>query len=278
MSGMKPIPVPPKVRISAAIESRKKHPFYPTVKVCVYAHDLGVENGTIQGKKPLGWIIEAFATPETELVKYAKMIDAACRVFDGVVKAIEAETRAVDALSEIDAAMNFAVEILRWAQGGWEATLQSFTREMRGVNPKTLEVLGFTKTHVSLTELVVGKPQWGELSLLDIAHRAVEDESVLNNRAFRRAALSGFASFFRFAFGQTGSEDSELLDWSDEISALLYGADAKLAVRSTTTPKPPAQTKAAKKPASKVKAQQRGKAHADQKAKDPTRNRGYETS
>ena len=277
----KSIPVPPAQRLAAAVEARVKHPLYPEVVGAIEAQDLLILAGEITDRKPLGWVIEALNTPETELVQKSKMIDTACRVFDGVVKAIEAETRTAEAQPEIDAAMNFAVEILRWAQGGWEATLESFTREMRGVNPKTLEVLGFTDAQVNLMELVEGKPQWGELSLLDIAHRVVEDESVLNNRAFRRAALSGFASFFRFAFGQTGSEDQELLDWADEIAVLLYGADAKLAVRQggTTTPKQVAQTKTtAKKPASKVKAQQRGKAHAEQKAQDPTRKRGYESA
>ena len=228
----KSIPVPPQVRLAAAIESRKKHPLYPNVVEAIEAQDLLILAGEITDRKPLGWVIEALNTPETELVQKSKMIDTACRVFDGVVKAIEAETRTAEAQPEIDAAMNFAVEILRWAQGGWEATLESFTREMRGVNPKTLEVLGFTDAQVNLTELVEGKPQWGELSLLDIAHRVVEDESVLNNRAFRRAALSGFASFFRFAFGQTGSEDQELLDWADEIATTLYGDDAKLTDRT----------------------------------------------
>jgi hypothetical protein len=228
----KSIPVPPAQRLAAAVEARVKHPLYPAVVGAIEAQDLLILAGQIDDKKPLGWVIEAFATPETELAKHAKMIDTACRVFDGVVKAIEAETRTAEAQPEIDAAMNFAVEILRWAQGGWEATLESFTREMRGVNPKTLEVLGFTDAQVNLTELVEGKPQWGELSLLDIAHRVVEDESVLNNRAFRRAALSGFASFFRFAFGQTGSEDQELLDWADEIATTLYGDDAKLTDRT----------------------------------------------
>ena len=259
----KSIPVPPQVRLAAAIESRKKHPLYPAVVECIQAQDLLILAGEITDKKSLMWVVVALDTPETELTQNSKMIDTACKVFDGVVKAIEAETRTAEAQPEIDAAMNFAVEILRWAQGGWEATLESFTREMRGVNPKTLGVLGFTEAQVSLTELVEGKPQWGELSLLDIAHRVVEDESVLNNRAFRRAALSGFASFFRFAFGQTGSEDEELLDWADEIATTLYGDDAKLTDRSrrnstvpSGAPKPVSaevrQKKAARSAASKA--------------------------
>jgi hypothetical protein len=276
-STQKSIPVPPQVRLAAAIESRLKHPLYPAVCDCIEAQDLMILAEVITDRKPLGWVIEAFATPETEIAKHAKMIDTACRVFDGVVKAIEAETRTAEAQPEIDAAMNFAVEILRWAQGGWETTLQSFTREMRGVNPKTLEVLGFTEAQVTLTELVVGKPQWGELSLLDIAHRVVEDESVLNNRAFRRAALSGFASFFRFAYGQTGSEDTELLDWADEIATTLYGEDAKLTDRSRggNAPKPDPKSTAKKKPASKIKAQERGTEEYKSRMDHKDRNRGY---
>ena len=274
MSGMKPIPVPPQVRLVAAIESRRKHPLYPSVVECIEAQDLLILAEVITDKKTLSWIIEAFATPETELVKYAKMIDAATRVFDGVVKAIEAENRAMDALSEIETAKRFAVEALAWAEAGWQ-----FPREMRGINPATLiEHLGFDERLVTLS---YGVPQWGVISLYDVAYRVVSDETVLRNRAFRRAALSSFAYFFRDAFGQIDEKDKngDLLEWADEILTLLYGADANLAVRQgTTTPKKPAQTKAAKKPASKVKAQQRGKAHADQKAKDPTRNRGYETS
>jgi hypothetical protein len=269
--------VPPQQRLAAAIESRLKHPLYPAVCDCIEAQDLMILAEVITDRKPLGWVIEAFATPETEIAKHAKMIDTACRVFDGVVKAIEAETRTAEAQPEIDAAMNFAVEILRWAQGGWETTLQSFTREMRGVNPKTLEVLGFTEAQVTLTELVEGKPQWGELSLLDIAHRVVEDESVLNNRAFRRAALSGFASFFRFAYGQTGSEDQELLDWADEIATTLYGEDAKLTDRSRggNAPKPDPKSTAKKKPASKIKAQERGTEEYKSRMDHKDRNRGY---
>jgi hypothetical protein len=270
--------VPPEQRLAAAIEARVKHPLYPAVVEAIEAQDLLILAEFINDRKPLGWVIEAFATPETELVKHAKMIDTACRVFDGVVKAIEAETRTAEAQPEIDAAMNFAVEILRWAQGGWETTLQSFTRELRGVNPKTLtEHLGFTDQQVSLSEKVGDKPQWGVLSLYDVAYKVVSDEAVLQNRAFRRAALSGFASFFRFAFGQTGSEDQELLDWADEIATTLYGEDAKLTDRSRggNAPKPDPKSTAKKKPASKIKAQERGTEEYKSRMDHKDRNRGY---
>jgi len=275
MSGMKPIPVPPQKRLIAAIESRRKHPLYPSVVSSIEAQDLLILAEVITDRKSLNWIIEALNTPETEIVQKSKMIDTACKVFDGVVKAIEAENRAMDALSEIETAKRFAIEALAWAEAGWQ-----FPREMRGINPATLiEHLGFDERLVTLS---YGVPQWGVISLYDVAYRVVSDETVLRNRAFRRAALSSFAYFFRDAFGQIDEKDKngDLLEWADEILTLLYGADANLAVRqSTATPsKATAKTKAAKKPASKVKAQQRGKAHADQKAKDPTRKRGYETS
>jgi hypothetical protein len=257
----KAIPVPPAQRLAAAIEARVKHPLYQDVVEAIEAQDLLILAGQ-SDKKTLSWVIEAFATPETELAKHAKMIDTACRVFDGVVKAIEAETRTAEAQPEIDAAMNFAVEVLRWAEGGWKATLESFSREMRGINPTTLtDHLGFADQQVTLSDKVEGKPQWGELSLYDVAYRVMSDEAVLQNRAFRRAALSGFASFFRFAFGQTGSEDEELLDWADEIATTLYGDDAKLTDRSrpvsmpSGAPKPVSaevrQKKAARSAASK---------------------------
>lgn len=218
--------------LSKMVEERMEHPCFSGVVECVEAQDLLILAGEITDRKPLGWIIDALNTPETEMVQRANMIQNAARVFDGVVKSIESKKRVEAGLGEIDIAMKFAIEVLRWAEGGWEATLQSFTREMRGVNPKTIEVLGFTEAQVTLTELVEGKPQWSVLSLYDVAYRVTSDEAVLQNRAFRRAALSGFASFFRFAFGQTGSEDQELLDWADEIATTLYGDDAKLTDRS----------------------------------------------
>ncbi len=46
----------------------------------------------------------------------------------------------------------------------------------------------------------------------------------------------------------------------------------------SSEPAPTAKTPAKKKPESKVKAQQRGHAHAAQKAEDPTRKRGYESA
>ena len=228
----KAIPVPPQQRLAAAIEARVKHPLYPNVVEAIEAQDLLILAGQ-SDKKTLSWVIEAFATPEEELAKHAKMIDTACRVFDGVVKAIEAETRAAEAQPEIDAALFHAVEILEWAEAGWKGILEGFSREMRGINPVTLtDHLGFTAEQVTLSEKVDGKPQWGVLSLYDVAYRVASDEAVLQNRAFRRAALSGFASFFRFAFGQTGFEDEELLDRADEIVTLLYGADAQLTDRT----------------------------------------------
>jgi hypothetical protein len=229
----KSIPVPPQQRLAAAIESRVKHPLYPAVVEAIEAQDLLILAEVITDRKPLGWVIEALNTPETEIVQKSKMIDTACKVFDGIVKAIEAETRAAYALPEIEMAKRFALEILRWAEGGWQVVIEGFEREMRGINPATLtEHLGFTDHQVALSQKVDGKPQWGVLSLYDVAYRVTSDEAVLQNRAFRRAALSGFASFFRFAFGQTGSEDEELLDWADEIASLLYGDDAKLTDRS----------------------------------------------
>ena len=229
----KSIPVPPQVRLAAAIESRLKHPLYPAVVEAIEAQDLLILAEVITDRKPLGWVIEAFATPETELVKHTKMIDTACRVFDGVVKAIEAQNRAAEALPEIEMAKRFALEIIDWAMNQWDVILKAFTREMRGINPATLTgSLGFTDHQVSLSRKDGDKPQWGVLSLYDVAYRVTSDEAVLQNRAFRRAALSGFASFFRSAFMQTGEEDEELLDWADEIATTLYGDDAKLTDRS----------------------------------------------
>jgi hypothetical protein len=242
------------------MESRIKHPLFETVRVCVYAQDLAIEEGTCE-KKPLSWIFDALFTPAEDVIKCQKMIDTACKVFDGIVKAIEAETRAADALPEIEMAKRFSVEVMRWAEGGWQVVIEGFEREMRGINPATLtDHLGFTTEQVTLSESADGKPQWGVLSLYDVAYRVTSDEAVLQNRAFRRAALSGFASFFRFAYGQTGSEDTELLDWADEIATTLYGEDAKLTDRSrrnntSGAPKPISaevrQKKAARSAASK---------------------------
>lgn len=266
----KAIPVPPQQRLAAAIEARVKHPLYPNVVEAIQAQDLLILAGQIDDKKPLGWVIEALSTPETELVKHAKMIDTASRVFDGVVKAIEAETRAAQAQPEIDAALFHAVEILEWAEAGWKGILEGFSREMRGINPTTLTAhLGFADQQVTLSEKVDGMPQWGVLSLYDVAYKVTSDEAVLQNRAFRRAALSGFASFFRFAFGQTGSEDQELLDRADEIATTLYGDDAKLTDRSRggNTLKQPESTTAPRKKAAARKAAAAGR--PEKKADEP---------
>jgi hypothetical protein len=273
----KPIPQSPLARLLAAMVSRTRNSLFGRVRECVEAQDLLILAGQ-SDKKSLDWVLVALSTPESEVMAKQKTIETACRVFDGILKALENEEKAASAQPEIDAASRYAEEILRWGQGGWETVLRGFAREMRGIHPNTLtEHLGFDESQVSLSS---GEPQWGIISLYDVAVKVMSDETVLTNRAFRRTALTGFAAFFRYAFGQTGSEDSELLDWSDEISVLLYGADAKLAVRQggTTTPKQVAQTKTTRKPESKVKAQQRGKAHAEKKAQDPTRKRGYESA
>lgn len=267
----KSIPVPPQQRLAAAIEARVKHPLNPAVDECIKAQDLLILAGEITDRKPLGWVIEALNTPETELVQRSKMIDTACKVFDGIVKAIEAETRTAEAQPEIDAALFHAVEILEWAEAGWKGILEGFSREMRGINPTTLTAhLGFTDQQVNLSEKVDGKPQWGVLSLYDVAYRVASDEVVLQNRAFRRAALSGFASFFRFAFGQTGSEDQELLDRADEIVTLLYGEDAQLTDRSrggNTLKQPESTSTAPRKKAAARKAAAAGR--PEKKADEP---------
>ena len=239
----KPIPIPPQVRLIAAIESRRKHPLYPSVVECIEIQDGLIYIGVItdEKRKSLAWVLEMLTISESEkaedLIKRAKSIERATTVFDGIVANLQREEkdlkRAHEAQPEIDCAKKFCLEIILWAEGGWKEVLNSFSREMRGINPQTLKNhLGFTTKQVTLTKQVEGKPQWGELSLLDIAKRVVEDESVLTNRAFRRATLSAISSFFLFAFGQTGSEESELLDCSDEILTLLYGDGAKLANRS----------------------------------------------
>ena len=214
-----PVP-PPHLQLATDIESRVKNPLFEDVKVCVYAHDLGVENGTIQGKNPLLWIFKAFATPETELTKNAKMIKDAIRCFDKTLMNLQDEIR------EAPVAKRFAVEALAWAEAGWQ-----FRREMRGISVLTLKDkdIGFNDEQITLTKFK--GEEIGELSLLDIAKKVVEKESVLTNREFRQASLSAFSSFFLHAYGELGSEISELLDYSDEIAICLYGKRARLADR-----------------------------------------------
>ena len=225
------IPATPAQKNEAAIASRLNHPLFREVAECVEAQDLLILAGYTD-KKSLDWVIDLIQSPMTDEVS-AKSVSVACAVFDGIAAAIQAEKSAHEAQPEIDCAKKFCLEIILWAEGGWKEVLSDYLREMRGINPQTLKNhLGFSSDQLTLTEKVEGKPQWGELSLLDIAVRVVEEESVLTNRAFRRAALSAISSFFLFAFGQTGSEESELLDCSDEILILLYGDGAKLANRS----------------------------------------------
>lgn len=268
--------------LSKMVEERSKHPSFAEVAECVQAQDLLILAGEITDRKPLGWIIDALNTPETEMVQRANMIQNAARVFDGVLKANEAKKHVEAGLGETDIAMKFAIEVLRWAEGGWQAVIEGFSWEMRGINPVTLtDHLGFTAEQVTLSEEVEGKPQWGVLSLYDVAYRVTSDEAVLKNRAFRRAALSGFASFFRFAFGQTGSEDEELLDWADEIATTLYGDDAKLAVRSrlrnstpSGAPKPiSAEVRAKKAARSEASRAERAKRQQPKGAKPQTYGR-----
>jgi len=225
------IPATPQSKNEAAIKSRHNHPLFGEVAEAIMAQDLLILAG-YSDKKSLDWVIDLIQSPLTDEAS-AKSVSAACAVFDGIAAAIQAEKRAHEAQPEIDCAKKFCLEIILWAEGGWKEVLNSFSREMRGINPQTLKNhLGFKDAQLTLNEKVEGKPQWGVLSLFDIAKRVVEDESVLTNRAFRRATLSAISSFFLFAFGQTGSEESELLDCSDEILTLLYGDGAKLANRS----------------------------------------------
>ncbi|MCX6806130.1 MAG: hypothetical protein NTY56_01650 [Patescibacteria group bacterium] len=225
------IPATPTQKNEAAIKSRLNHPLFGEVAEAIMAQDLLILAG-YSDKKSLDWVIDLIQSPMTD-ESSAKSVSVACAVFDGIVKAIQGEKSAHYAQPEIDAAKKYCTEILLWSEDGWKEFLSDFLREMRGINPQTLKNhLGFSSDQLTLTKKVEGKPQWGELSLLDIAVRVVEEESVLTNRAFRRAALSAISSFFLFAFGQTGSEESELLDCSDEILILLYGDGAKLANRS----------------------------------------------
>ncbi|MEI6169962.1 MAG: hypothetical protein WCP56_03110 [Candidatus Saccharibacteria bacterium] len=229
------IPATPMQKNEAAIKSRLNHPLFREVEECVEAQDLLILAGYTD-KKSLDWVIDLIQSPMTDEVS-AKSVSVACAVFDGIAAAIQAEKRAhiqaekraAQAQPEIDSAKKYCTEILLWSERGWKEVLADFLREMRDIEVLTLKGLGFNDEQITLKKFK--GEEVGELSLHDICMRVVEDESVLTNREFRRAFLSAISSFFLFAFGQTGYEESELLDCSDEILTLLYGKRARLADR-----------------------------------------------
>lgn len=141
---------------------------------------------------------------------------------------MSSKTEAAQIQQEIRLAKLFATEIKVWSEGGWQAVLEGFVREMRGIHPDALVDLGFNSSQLSVSD---GKPQWGILAMSDVAKKINTDSSVLLNRRFCRAALSGFAAFFRFADRQTDNEHEELVNWSNQITTTLYGDNARLADR-----------------------------------------------
>lgn len=259
------------------ISACRVDPLFERVVAHVKAHDEAIEAGTTEGK-PLAWILQALETEPEQVVARRKTIETAVKVFDGIVKTLEREDAIETAKPEIEMATMFATEIDRWGEGGWQATLEGFTREVRGINPNTLtQHLGFTEAQLSFAdEVKEGEPQWATLSLASLVERVLDEPKVLENRAFRRSALGAFAAFFRFAFGQTGSSDQELLDWCNQIRVTLYGEDAVTDDRTATNPATEAKSASSKaRAASKAKAKERGTAEYEQRMSNPEVKRGY---
>jgi len=248
------------------------------VLASIEAQDLQILAGQSDAR-PLGWVAQLLLCENVEQAKALYGSDA--ETLNGL-KAAASVFKGIQGRLVLELAKAHVNGLMQWMTSS-RGLLEIFTVFMVGVNPSTLESLGFHG--FELTDSTDGRPQWGKLSLAELIERVAADEAILANFAFRRALMSGMSKFYVKSFNDFGREESDvdLLDAADELALAAFGPEkARLADRSNIRSSEPAPTTkkapAKKKPESKVKAQQRGLAHAAQKAEDPTRKRGYESA
>lgn len=278
---MKSIPVAPdqlREELNTSVQGCNNDPLYTEVLKHIQSHDEAIEAGA-EGKK-LGWVIDALQIHPNDVMRNKRMIETAVRVFHGIIKSLEDEAKKAEVQPQIELAAEMATELDQWGAAGWEANMQSFTREARGVNPVHLTGrLGFT------AEQVVMENGMATLNLSDIVYRIVSDPKTLEDGIFRRFALNTFAAFYRYAFGATGSSDTDLLDTARTIDVSLYGEEkvaereAERAGQRTTSPtQSPTNSNGTggRKSDSKRRAQERGRAEYEKRQANPEAKRGYE--
>jgi hypothetical protein len=228
------IPTNPIKKMRDSIESRVKHPRFEQVMERVRIQIWLVATGVITDKKPLDWVLSIFTTDMTdeELVSMSKSVNAAIKVFDGTLNNLQQEDQAAQHEEQTAIAKRHVNELSDWMVS-WSTWLEGFMVIMSGINPKTLEQLGFAG--FQLTDADRDKPQWAKLSLAELIERVQAEESILGNFAFRRALLSGMSRFYAYAFNQLGRDKAEIdmLDAADELSVAAFGEEkARLADRS----------------------------------------------
>lgn len=267
---------PDKLReeLNTSIQGCLADPLYNEVVSHIHAHDAAIEAGG-EGKA-LGWVLDALQTPAEQVMRHKRMIETACRVFHGILQTIGTEAEKAAAGPQIELTLEMAADLDQWANAGWESHMQGFVREARGMNPAHLtDRIGFTAEQV---EVVDGT---AKVSISDIVFRIVSDPKTVEDKRFRRFALNAMAAFFRHAFGQTGSTDTELLDIARSIDVSLYG-EAKVAEREAERGKPAVTQPSnnsngtGRKSPSKRRAQERGKKEYEDRMAAPERKRGYE--
>lgn len=276
----KPIPVPvdrEKVteELNTSIQACNADPRYVEVKQHIEAHDAAIEAGA-EGKE-LGWVLDALQIHGQDVMRNKRMIETAVKVFHGILSTLESADEQAEAAAQVELTLELAKELDEWANNGWETYMQDFKREVRGMSAEYLtDRLGFPADQVTISEGL------GTVSISDTIYHILSNPKVLEHRGFRKFALSTFAAFYRYAFGQTGREDQDLLAQARAIDVSLYGEE-KVAEREAERAKPAhVQTSTSsggtggRKTESKRRAQERGRAEYDQRMSNPETKRGYE--
>ncbi len=280
MTKTKKIPTPinfeaVREELNTSIQACLVDPRYNDVVAHIQAHDEAIEAGT-EGK-PLGWVLDALQTPSESVIRSKRMIETACRVFHGILQSLETESEKAAIQPQIALTVEVAQELEQWAANGWEAYMQGFQREIRGMSADyVIERLGVPADQVTVSEGLA------TVSLSDTIEKVLTDPKVVEHKGFRRFCLSTFAAFYRYAFGQTGSSDRELLESARVIDVSLYG-EAKVAEREAERAKPTAAQQSptsssgtGRKSDTKRRAQERGREEYKTRMDAPERKRGYE--
>ncbi len=260
--------------LNTSIQACNADPRYTEVAAHIKAHDEAIEAGG-EGK-PLGWVLDALQIHGQDVIRNKQMIETAVRVFHGILQTLESEDEKAAAGPQIALANETAAELEEWAAAGWEALMQGFQREVRGMSAEyVIERLGFPADQVTVNNGLA------TVSLSDTIERVLTDPKVVEHKSFRRFALSTFAAFYRFAFGQTGSCERELLESARVLDVSLYGEErvaereAERGGKPVATQQPSSSNGTSRKSDSKRRAQERGRAEYEQRMANPETKRGY---
>ena len=257
------------------LHSLMLNPQAEQVLASIEAQDLQILAGESDAR-PLGWVAQLLLCENVEQAKALYGSDA--ETLNGL-KAAASVFKGIQGRLVLELAKAHVHGLAAWLPTSSGYMLAQRWVTMSGIKPATLESLGFHGFEIRTS--TDGRPEWGKLTVQELIEGVAANEAILANFAFRRALMTGMAYFYVWAFHQFGSsaDDLDMLDAADELLLAAYGPEkARLADRSdvrSSEPAPTTNAPAKKKPASKVKAQQRGTDEYQRRQQDNDRRRGY---